>query len=271
MAANQNSRTVSNLLFGSICFLVFLYLIFPLAIVIPISFSSAEFLQFPPKDFSFRWYHEFFTTEEWLNSTLQSIKVGVLTALLSTVLGTLAAFGLVRGKFKGKNLVQLLIMLPMIIPQIIFAIGIYFVFAKWHLLGKTISLALGHLPLALPFVVITVSASLYGFDISLEEAASTLGANRIKTFYLITYPIIQPGILVGAIFAFIISFDELIVAVFICGSRVITLPKMMFDCLRFEISPIIASISTLLILLAILVLIGVTTLKNKVAKRMKSS
>ena len=141
-------------------------------------------------------------------------------------------------------------------------------FAKLHLIGKTTGLVLGHLPLTIPFVVVTVSSSLYGFDTSLEAAAQTLGANRLKTFFLVTYPLIQPGVLAGALFAFIISFDELIVALFICGTRSVTLPKRMFDSLRFEISPAIAAISTLLVLLAIFVLVGATMLKRRAdAKR----
>jgi putative spermidine/putrescine transport system permease protein len=248
------------------CLLVFWYLIFPILIIIPISFSPSDFLQFPPKGLSLRWYRAYFGSSEWLDPTWQSLKVAVLTMILSTVLGTLAAFGLVRGRFRGKNLIQVMILSPMIIPQIIFAIGAYFLFANWHIIGKTIGLVLGHLPLVLPFSIVTISASLYGFDVSLEEAAQTLGANRLRTFLHVTYPIIQPGILAGALFAFIISFDELIVALFICGTRAVTLPKRMFDALRFEISPVIASISSLLIVLSILVLLGFTILKNRSEK-----
>ena len=252
--------------FFAFCLLVFWYLIFPILIIIPISFSPSDFLQFPPKGLSLRWYQAYFGSSEWLDPTWQSLKAAFLTMILSTVLGTLAAFGLVRGRFRGKNLIQVMILSPMIIPQIIFAIGVYFLFARWHLVGKTVGLVLGHLPLALPFSIVTISASLYGFNVSLEEAAQTLGANRLKTFFHVTYPIIQPGILAGALFAFIISFDELIVALFICGTRGVTLPKRMFDALRFEISPVIASISSLLIVLSILALVGFTILKNRSEK-----
>jgi putative spermidine/putrescine transport system permease protein len=266
MNMESKSTKVLDFAFLAFCLLVFWYLIFPILIIIPISFSPSDFLQFPPQGLSLRWYKAYFGSSEWLDPTWQSLKVAVLTMILSTVLGTLAAFGLVKGRFRGKNLIQVMILLPMIIPQIIFAIGVYFLFASWHLVGKTIGLVLGHLPLALPFSIVTISASLYGFDFSLEEAAQTLGANRLKTFLHVTYPIIQPGILAGALFAFIISFDELIVALFICGTRGVTLPKRMFDALRFEISPVIASISSLLIVLSILVLLGFTILKNRSEK-----
>jgi putative spermidine/putrescine transport system permease protein len=266
MRREPSPYTFGRILFWAGCLLVFAYLVFPITIIIPISFSPSEYLQFPPKGISLQWYKAYLSSEEWIESTIQSLKVAVLTMVFSTVLGTLASFGLVRGKFRGKKIIQMFIISPMIIPHIIIAIGLYFMFANWHLVGKTIGIVLGHLPLSIPFVVVTVSASLYGFNISLEEAALTLGANRIKTFFLVTYPLIQPGILAGALFAFIISFDELIVALFLSGTRAVTLPKRMFDALRFEISPVIASISTILILLAIVVLIGLAFLKSRSEK-----
>ena len=266
MRREPSPFTFGRILFWTSCLLVFVYLVFPITIIIPISFSPSEYLQFPPKGVSLQWYKAYLSSEEWIDSTIQSLKVAVLTMVFSTVLGTLASLGLVRGKFRGKKIIQIFIISPMIIPHIIIAIGLYFMFANWHLVGKTMGIVLGHLPLAIPFVVVTVSASLYGFNVSLEEAALTLGANRIKTFFLVTYPLIQPGILAGALFAFIISFDELIVALFLSGTRAVTLPKRMFDALRFEISPVIASISTILILLAIVVLIGLALLKSRSEK-----
>jgi len=263
MSREPSSFKPANIIFWTFCLLVFFYLIFPITIIIPISFSASEYLGFPPKGFSLKWYQAYLESEEWLDPTLQSMKVAFLTTIFSTIIGTLASFGLVRGNFRGKRIIQAFIISPMIIPHIIIAIGAYFLFASWHLVGKTIGIVLGHLPLTIPFVVVTVSASLYGFNTSLEDAAQTLGANRIKTFFYVTYPIIQPGILAGALFAFIISFDELIVALFICGTRAVTLPKRMFDALMFEISPILASISTLLILLSILALFGMTMLRKR--------
>jgi len=263
MSREPSSFKPANIIFWTFCLLVFFYLIFPITIIIPISFSASEYLGFPPKGFSLKWYRAYLESEEWLDPTLQSMKVAFLTTIFSTIIGTLASFGLVRGNFRGKRIIQTFIISPMIIPHIIIAIGAYFLFASWHLVGKTIGIVLGHLPLTIPFVVVTVSASLYGFNTSLEDAAQTLGANRIKTFFYVTYPIIQPGILAGALFAFIISFDELIVALFICGTRAVTLPKRMFDALMFEISPILASISTLLILLSILALFGMTMLRKR--------
>jgi putative spermidine/putrescine transport system permease protein len=266
MNREPSSFKPGNIIFWTFCLLVFVYLIFPITIIIPISFSASEYLGFPPKGFSLKWYEAYLGSEEWLYPTLQSLKVAFLTTIFSTIIGTLASFGLVRGNFRGKRIIQAFIISPMIIPHIIIAIGAYFLFASWHLVGKTIGIVLGHLPLTIPFVVVTVSASLYGFNTSLEDAAQTLGANRVKTFFYVTYPIIQPGMLAGALFAFIISFDELIVALFICGTRAVTLPKRMFDALMFEISPILASISTLLILFSILVLFGMTMLRKRAEK-----
>jgi len=263
MGREPSSFKLGTIVFWTFCLLVFAYLVFPITIIIPISFSASEYLEFPPKGFSLKWYAAYFESEEWLDPTLQSLKVAFLTMVFSTIVGTLAAFGLVRGRFRGKRIIQGFIISPMIIPHIIIAIGVYFLFASWHLVGKTMGIVLGHLPLTIPFVVVTVSASLYGFNTALEDAAQTLGANRIKTFYYVTYPLIQPGILAGALFAFIISFDELIVAIFICGTRAVTLPKRMFDALMFEISPVLASISTLLVLLSILALFGMMMLRKR--------
>ncbi len=263
MGREPSPFKLGTILFWTFCLLVFTYLVFPITIILPISFSASEYLEFPPRGFSLKWYAAYFESEEWLDPTLQSLKVALLTMIFSTVVGTLAAFGLVRGRFRGKRIIQSFIISPMIIPHIIIAIGVYFLFASWHLVGKTTGIVLGHLPLTIPFVVVTVSASLYGFNTALEDAAQTLGANRIKTFYYVTYPLIQPGILAGALFAFIISFDELIVALFICETRAVTLPKRMFDALMFEISPVLASISTLLVLLSVVALIGMTMLRKR--------
>jgi len=236
-----------NIWVGALAALVFLYLIVPILIVVPLSFSSALYLTFPPPGLSIQWYENFFDRSDWLGSAWLSIWVGATVMVLSTCLGTPAAIGLVRGQFTGKKLINGFILSPLIAPVIIVAIGIYFFYARLGLVGNPLALVLAHTGLAVPFVVINVSATLQGFDDRLECAALSLGATPWRTFWQITLPIIRPGVMAGAVFAFISSFDELIVALFVSGSTAVTLPRKMWQSIRFEIDPTIAAVSTLLI------------------------
>lgn len=250
--------------------LVLLYLISPILIVIPLSFSSAKFLTFPPPGFSLQWYQNFFGSSEWLSSAWLSIWVGFSVMALATVLGTAAALGLVRGRFRGRNLLNAFIVSPMVVPIIIVAIGVYFFYAGIHLVGSPAGLVIAHTCLAVPFVVVNVSATLYGFDEKLEYAAMNLGANRWATFWQVTLPIIRPGVLAGALFAFITSFDELIVALFVSGTTAVTLPRKMWNALRFEIDPTIAAVSTLLIALTTTLFVTTELLRRR-AERLRTA
>lgn len=207
--------------------LVLFYLILPILVVIPLSFSSASYLSFPPPGFSLHWYRNFFTRADWISSAWLSIWVGLAVTVLATALGTPASVALVRGRFAGKGLVNAFILSPLIVPGIIVAIGIYFFYARLGVVGNPIALVLAHTCLAVPFVVINVSATLYGFDERLEYAAMSLGASPWGAFRQVTLPLIRPGVLAGALFAFITSFDELIVALFISGTTAVTLPRRM--------------------------------------------
>jgi putative spermidine/putrescine transport system permease protein len=243
--------------------LVLFYLVFPVFVVVPVSFSSAKFLQFPPPGLSLQWYEKYFDRRDWVEATFLSLRVGAITSLLATALGTLASLALVRGRFQGRNLINSFIVSPMIIPSIIVAIGIYFFYARLQIVGNWWALAIAHTALAIPFVVINVSATLYGFDERLEYAAMNLGANRWQTFFKVTLPIIRPGVFAGALFAFITSFDELIVALFISGTGAVTLPRKMWDGLRQEIDPTIAAVSSLLIALSVLILLSAELLRQR--------
>jgi putative spermidine/putrescine transport system permease protein len=227
--------------------LVLFYLILPILVVIPLSFSSASYLSFPPPGFSLHWYRNFFTRADWISSAWLSIWVGLAVTVLATALGTPASVALVRGRFAGKGLVNAFILSPLIVPGIIVAIGIYFFYARLGVVGNPIALVLAHTCLAVPFVVINVSATLYGFDERLEYAAMSLGASPWGAFRQVTLPLIRPGVLAGALFAFITSFDELIVALFISGTTAVTLPRRMWEGIRFEIDPTIAAVSTILV------------------------
>lgn len=227
--------------------LVLFYLILPILVVIPLSFSSASYLSFPPPGFSLHWYRNFFTRADWISSAWLSIWVGLAVTVLATALGTPASVALVRGRFAGKGLVNAFILSPLIVPGIIVAIGIYFFYARLGVVGNPIALVLAHTCLAVPFVVINVSATLYGFDERLEYAAMSLGASPWGAFRQVTLPLIRPGVLAGALFAFITSFDELIVALFVSGTTAVTLPRRMWEGIRFEIDPTIAAVSTILV------------------------
>lgn len=250
------------LLFG-FAGLVLLYLVFPVFVVIPVSFSSAQYLQFPPPGFSWQWYENYLGRPDWLAATWLSVRVGLATALLATFLGTAAALALVRGRFPGRDLLNSFVISPLIIPTIIVAIGVYFFFASIRFIGNPLALTMAHTTLAIPFVVVNVSATLHGFDERLEYAALNLGATPWQTFRLVTLPLIRPGVMAGALFAFITSFDELIVALFISGTGAVTLPRKMWDNLRQQIDPTIAAVSTILIVISVLVLLGSELMRQR--------
>ncbi|HZS83445.1 MAG TPA: ABC transporter permease [Stellaceae bacterium] len=250
--------------------LVFLYLLLPILIVIPVSFSSGSYLGFPPPGFSLRWYHNFFGRADWLGAASLSLWIGGAVMVLSTALGTPAAIALVRSNFPGRNLLVGFIISPLIAPVIIVAIGLYFFYARLGLVGNPFALVIAHTCLAVPFVVINVSAALQGFDERLEHAAMNLGATPWRTFWQVTFPIIRPGILAGALFAFISSFDELVVALFVSGSTAVTLPRKMWDSIRFEIDPTIAAVSTILIVLASAIFLSAELLRRR-SERLRSA
>jgi putative spermidine/putrescine transport system permease protein len=252
----------SRLPFYVVCTLIFLFLVLPIFIIIPISFSESRFLEFPPKGFSLQWYDKYFSSRNWTSATLRSFEVGILTTLFATILGTLSSFALVRGDFHGKRLIYGAILSPLITPVIITAIAIYYLFSRLHLIGSIWGLVLAHTILALPFVVVNVTATLQGFDVTIERAALSLGANRLVTFLRVTLPIVWPGIMSGALFAFITSFDEVVIAIFICGSKP-TLPKQMWDGIRIAINPTISAVSSLLIVLSIILLLTLTLVRNR--------
>jgi putative spermidine/putrescine transport system permease protein len=246
--------TIGRSLFTTLWICVLLFLALPIAIVALLSFSSASYLTFPPPAFGIRWYEAYLGSREWLASTWLSVAVATCVVVLATTLGTLAALGLANLRGSMRATVAALIVAPLIVPGIIAAIGIYYAFSRYRLVGTPVGLVLAHTCLAVPFVVTSVSASLANFDRRLEQAALGLGATPWGTFRQVTLPLISPGVLVGALFAFITSFDELIVALFLSGSGAVTLPRRMWDDLRFAIDPTIAAVSTLTIVLTAAVL-----------------
>ncbi len=198
-----------SLLVGALALLTGAFLMFPVIVVLPISFSSEAYLSFPPPGFSLRWYQTLFGSREWMDAMRTSFMIAIPTAILSVALGTAAAYGLVRGRFRGRRAIRLLVIAPMIVPNIIVAIGLYGVYSDLHVVGTALAVVLGHVVLATPLAVITITAALQGFDPMLERAALTLGAPPLTTFRRITLPLILPAILAGGVFAFSASFDEL--------------------------------------------------------------
>jgi putative spermidine/putrescine transport system permease protein len=234
---------------GVFCAGVVLFLMAPTLVLIPMSFSSGRTLAFPPPGFSFRWYENLFGDPSWRLAAETSLEVALLTAVLATLLGTPAAFALVRGRFRGRTLMNAVVLSPMIVPLIVIAIGMYAVFARWNLLGSITGLVIGHTALALPFVVINVAASLRTMDRDLEAASLNLGAGPLRTFWYVTLPVILPGVLAGALFAFITSWDEVVVAIFLTNPLVNTLPALMWEEVNTQIDPTVAAAANVLTVL----------------------
>lgn len=234
--------------------LILLFLVAPIVVVFPLSLSSGELLVLPTPGYSLRWYEDFFTSSRWLSATWNSFVVGIATMTLATLLGTLAAFGIFLGRFPGKALLLAILSLPMVTPVIVTAIAMYFSLSLVGLGSTLTGLILAHTVLSVPFVLLTVLASLQTFDQNLLRAAASLGANPAIAFRRVVLPLIAPGVATGALFAFATSFDELIVALFIASPGQFTLPRQMYAGLREFLSPTIAAAAVLLILFSVLLL-----------------
>ncbi|MGY4362892.1 putative spermidine/putrescine transport system permease protein [Bradyrhizobium sp. i1.3.1] len=246
-----------------ICVAVLLFLIAPILVIIPLSFNSVPFFTYPMPGLSLRWYEEFFFTSRWQGALYNSIFVAVSVTLLSTALGTLAALGLSRPNFPWRTAVMSLLISPMIVPVVITAVAVYFFYADVGLLNSYTGLILAHTTLATPFVVITVTATLTGFDHSLSRAAAGLGAPPITVFFKVILPLILPGMISGALFAFGTSFDEVVLALFVASVEQRTLPRAMFSGIREEISPTITAAATVLILFSVAMLTTVELLRRR--------
>jgi putative spermidine/putrescine transport system permease protein len=238
--------------------LVFAFLMLPLLVVFPISVSSASYMQFPPPGFSWQWYQRYFGDEIWIEATIRSFQVAALCTALAMLLGVPLAFLLVRSKRRGTWMLDRLAAAPIIVPTIILSIAIYSIFARLQLIGVWYGVAIAHTVLALPFVVILVGAGLRGFDQAQEQAAMGLGASWPVAIWRITLPQLRPSLISAAFLAFISSFDELVVAMFLSGAAM-TLPKKMFDNIMMEIDPTIAAVSVTQILL-VGICLGLTAL-----------
>lgn len=226
---------------------IIIALIAPILVVIPMSFTSISYFQFPPPDYSLKWYVKFMENEEWVDGLLRSLNVAFLTAIVASVLGTMASIAVTRLKFPGKKVFMALMVAPMIIPVIIVGIALYHSFAPMKLTNSLTGLVLAHSLLAIPIVFITVTAGLKGMDRNLELAAMGLGSTPIGAFFKVTLPIIRSAVLSGALFAFVTSLDEVVVTLFLSGANTKTLPIVMWENLRTTVDPTIAAVSSILI------------------------
>ena len=236
---------------GVVNFLLVVYMLAPMAVVLIISFSSAQFLTFPPPGFSWQWYEKMFSNPTWLSTLGTSIKIVIPTAILSTVLGTSAALALSRIPGKLAVAVRVVLMAPLVIPVIITAAAIFGVFRIWGLYGSIAGLVLAHVVLTLPYVLSTVSAALELFDRRLEDAAANCGATPAITFRRVTLPLIAPAVLSGLLFAMVISFDELVVSLFLSSPTVRPVTVQMWSNIRGDTDPTIAAIATVLFLFSL--------------------
>ena len=251
-----------RIIFVLLCAAVLLYLVLPILIVVPMSFSSARFLTFPPPSLSLRWYQEYIGNPAWMQATLVTLTVAVCTVLIATPTGVSAAYAISRSKLRIMRIIHAALLLPLMVPIIITAVGIFFVYAKVGLIATMSGLVLANVMLALPYVIISVVAGLQSFDMTQEMVARSLGMNRLRSFFAVTLPQIKASVIAGGIFAFISAMDETIVAIFISGGQYQPLTKRMFTALRDEIDPTIAAISTLMTATSFMLVLIASTRKR---------
>ena len=256
--------------FRVICGLVLFFLIAPIVVIIPLSFNAEDFFTFTPAmlrldpaGYSLKHYVDFFTSSDWQNALQNSFKIAPVATLLSVSLGTLAAIGLSQPHVPFRGWIMAILISPMIVPLIISAAGMYFFYSRIGLQGQYISVVLAHAALGVPFVIITVTATLVGFDKSLTRASASLGAGPMRTFFKVQVPLILPGVISGGLFAFITSFDEVVVVLFVGSAAQKTLPWQMFTGLREQISPTILAVATVLIALSVMLLFTVELLRRR--------
>lgn len=251
---------------GIICGLMTLFLLLPILFIIALSFGSSRWLIFPPPDWTFKWYSELFADPRWLSAALTSAKIGVIVMVLSVILGLLASLALVRGTFKGRAVLRAFFLTPMILPVVIVAVALYALFLRLGLNGTLVGFVIAHLVVALPFAIITISSALESFDTSIEQAAILCGASPWEARFRVTLPAIQHGLFAAAIFSFLISWDEVVLAIFMASPSLQTLPVKVWTTLRQDLTPVVAAASSLLVLLTVVLMIAAALLRKGKSK-----
>ncbi len=247
--------------------LVLFFLAAPLFVVVPAAFNNSSLLQFPPRAWSLRWFHQYFDNPSWIEATLMSVKVGICVSLLATLLGLASAVGLARYRLFGRNLLRALVMAPLLVPVIVIAVGLYELFLRLGINGSFAAIVIGHTLVTFPYATVFIGAALSEIDPRLENAAVGLGARRPRAFLEVTLPLIRPGLVVAALFGFLISFDEVVLAIFLTSPATMTLPRRLWDGIRFELNPTIAAVSTMLIVLSTVVMLLSEVLRRVLARR----
>ncbi len=256
--------------FRVICGLIFFFLIAPIVVIIPLSFNAQDFFTFTPEmlaldpdGYSLKHYQDFFTNDAWQQALWNSFRIAPMATVLSVTFGTLAAIGLSQQHVPFRRLIMAILISPMIVPLIISAAGMYFFYSRIGLQGTYWGVVLAHAALGIPFVIITVTATLVGFDRSLTRAAANMGADPVTTFFRVQMPLILPGVIAGGLFAFITSFDEVVVVLFVGSAGQKTLPWQMFTGLREQISPTILAVATILVTLSVIMLATLEVLRRR--------
>jgi len=242
------------------------FLVLPALVVIPVSLTGGNFVTFPPEGFSLRWYQEYLGSNVWVEATLRSFAVAALTGVLAMLLGVPAAFMLVRSRARAKTALIALILSPLIIPRIVVAVAVYVVYARIGLVGTSVGLVLGHTVLAVPYVVITMMAVLKTYDERLDQAAASLGASPWKTLTKVTFPLLRGGMIASFLFAFITSFDELTISLFVSGGLVSTLPRQMWNDMLLQVNPTLAAVSTTMLVIITAIILGAEYLRRRAVK-----
>jgi putative spermidine/putrescine transport system permease protein len=270
MMNSSSLYRAGGFLFRGFGLLVLLFLALPIVAIIPLSFTAGVELVYPVPAYSLRWYEDFFTRSEWLLSFRNSMIVGFAVTILATVIGTLGALGLYRLPTKIQSFISALIILPMAIPVVVAGVAFFYFYARLGLAGSFAGLILAHTTMAVPFVVISVRAALAGLNPDLAKAAASLGAPPHRAFIRVVMPIILPGVLTGGLFAFAVSFDDVVIAMYLSGPEQVTLPRQMFAGVRENISPTVLAASTLMVAFSV-VLMATTSLLTRRAQALRAS
>ena len=247
----KNRLDIPSILLGITTVIMFCFILTPIVITVVVSFNDGNYIKLPPEGFSFRWYKEFFNDYYWRMVFFNSLKVAVPTMFISTVVGVLSALGYMRRKFPGRNMVNLFIMMPFLMPGMLIGICLLIFLHKINMAGTYTAVVAGHSMWGIPTVFLLVQAVLSGYDFSIEDAARDLGAGPMTTFFTITLPCIKTGILTAMIFSFITSFGEFNIALFVTAPDTITMPVQIWNSLKYEVTPIVAAVSTLMIILTL--------------------
>ncbi|WP_116119564.1 ABC transporter permease [Paraburkholderia sp. BL6669N2] len=262
---------VGRVSFVALSLTVLLFLVLPILVVMPLSFNSQPYFTYPLPGLSLRWYQEFFGSSDWMLALKNTMITGVVSTVIATLLGVTASLGLTSSRIRGKQLITAVLISPMIVPLIITAVGVYFAFSPLGLTGSLVGLILSHAALGAPFVVVTVTATLAGFNETLSRAGRSLGASPLRVFLQVKLPIIAPGVVSGALFAFATSFDEIVVALFLTGPDQRTIPRQMWAGIREQLSPTILAVACLLVVISTLLLLTLEALRRRTERLRGSS